>query len=356
MMPRPPNKTDDPEDFRASTDADDSTAEQDLWFLPGPPEWEPDFIPPGPRPEPAEIGVIAAWVQAEAGLAARLARVSGRLGALNDRLRRGPEGWRHRLALMEAADLSWFSGDRISADRLSLWMTMRLSGAHEDVGALARAGWAARRLSGGPGPDAGLADFLDRRDPDNLADDAERLTDRAEGWLTLISAARALHPVTRACMGYALWNLAGLGQQGDRIEAAVTAARIAASEGCGAVFAPLAMGGAGGLRDGGPVPARLERWLDGMDRAILTAMRHLDDVEAWSGRAETVMGPLSGRTPKALRAMLAEWPVVSAPMAETRTGASRAAVQRNLLWMEERDLIREVTGQGRFRMWRIAGA
>ena len=27
-------------------------------------------------------------------------------------------------------------------------------------------------------------------------------------------------------------------------------------------------------------------------------------------------------------------------------------VQRNLAWMEERGLIREVTGQGRYRMWR----
>ena len=38
-------------------------------------------------------------------------------------------------------------------------------------------------------------------------------------------------------------------------------------------------------------------------------------------------------------------------MAETLTGASRAAVQRNLAWMEAHGLIREVTGQGRFRMW-----
>ncbi len=66
------------------------------------------------------------------------------------------------------------------------------------------------------------------------------------------------------------------------------------------------------------------------------------------------MSVLSGRTPPALRLILAEWPLVSAPMAETLIGASRAAVQRNLAWMEMRGLIREVTGQGRFRMWRAA--
>lgn len=55
----------------------------------------------------------------------------------------------------------------------------------------------------------------------------------------------------------------------------------------GAVFAPLAMGGAAGLRAGGPPAERLARWLEGMETASMTAMRHLDDIEAWSARAET---------------------------------------------------------------------
>ena len=86
--------------------------------------------------------------------------------------------------------------------------------------------------------------------------------------------------------------------------------------------------------------------------ACLTAMRHLDDIETWSALAEAEMTPLSGKTPPALRGVLTEWPLVSAPMAEALTGASRAAVQRNLAWMEARNLVRELTGQGRFRMWR----
>jgi hypothetical protein len=83
-------------------------------------------------------------------------------------------------------------------------------------------------------------------------------------------------------------------------------------------------------------------------------MRNLDDIEAWSARAETEMAPLTGKTPPALRKVLTEWPLVSAPMAEALTGASRAAVQRNLDWMEEQGLVREMTGQGRYRMWRAA--
>ena len=308
-------------------------------------------MPPGPRAKPPDTSVIEDWAKAEGVHAARLARVAGRLGALDDRLLRGPEGWRHRLALIEAAELSWFAGDRVSSDRLALWVSMRLSGAQDDPIALARVGWAVRRLTGGPGPIVDFAAFLDRRDPETIEDSAERLKDRAGGWLDVMATAADLHPITRACMGFHLWSLAGLGHPGDQMEAAVTASRIAASDGSGAIFTPLAMGGAGGLRVSGLPTERLVRWLDGMNSAILKAMRTLDDIEAWTGRAENVMAQLSGRTPIALRKVFAEWPLVSAPMAEAVTGASRAAIQRNLAWMGASGLIREVTGQGRYRIW-----
>ena len=330
----------------------EQSSEDDLWFLPGPMEDEPDYLPPGPRAEPRDSVVLNDWRKAEAGHAARLARVAGRFGGLDDRLKRGPEGWRQRLALIEAADLSWYVGDRIGPDRLALWISMRLSGVQADTAALVRVGWAVRRLTGGPGPEAGLSAFLDRRDPENLGSEAEPFADRAGGWTGLMEQATVLHPISRACLGFHLWSLAGLGQHGDCMEASVTAARIAACGGKGAVFAPLAMGGAGGLRAGGPPAERLARWLDGMETACLTAMRHLDDIEAWTTRADAAMTPLSGKTPPALRAVLTEWPFVSAPMAEALTGASRAAVQRNLAWMEARALIREVTGQGRYQVWR----
>lgn len=319
-------------------DADEveQSSVDDLWFLPGPMEEEPDYLSPGPRAEPREAEALDDWRKAEAGNAARLARVAGRVGALDERLKRGLEGWRHRLALIEAADLSWFVGDRIRSDRLALWISMRLCGVHDDTTALAQVGWAVRRLTGGPGPEVDLSAFLDRRDPENMSDEAEPFAGRAGGWLDLAAQAADFHPITRACAGYHLWSLAGLGQHGDRIEAAVTAARIAASEGRGAVFAPLAMGGAGGLRAGGSPADRLARWLDGMETACLTAM-----------------ASLSGKTPRALRAALIEWPLVSAPMAEALTSSSRSAVQRNLAWMEARGLVRELTGQGRYRMWRI---
>ena len=330
--------------------------EDDLWFLPGPPE--DDFaMPPGVgRSLPAEATLVAEWAQAEAGYAVRLARVAMRLGALDERLRQGPEGWRQRLALLEAADLSWIIGDRVAADRVALWVALRLSGVQSDAAALARVGWAIRRLSAGPGPLAdgigGFAAFLGRHDPADVADPAERFADRAAGWLGMMADAGDLHPVSRACLGHHLWLLTGQGQPGDQCEAAVLAARVAATEAGAMVFAPLCLGGALGLRATGTPPERLARWLDGMESATMSAMRHLDRVEDWSNRATQAMRKLSGRTPARLRAVLADWPLVSAPMAEALTGASRAAVQRNLAWMESQGLVHEVTGQGRFRMWR----
>ncbi|MBY5974906.1 hypothetical protein KUV28_21310 [Ferrimonas balearica] len=335
-----------------------ATAEEDLWFLPGPAEAEPDFLFPGPWAQPSENEVfrnfVSAWAEAEREHAARLARVAGRLGALDDRLGRGPAGWRHRLALIEAADLSWFAGDRVGPDRLALWLSMRLSGVQADQAALMRVGWAFRRLSGGLGPREDLPAFLDRRDPDRIAPDAERFEDRSASWLAMIQAGDDLHPITCACMGYHYWPMAGLGETGSgQIDAAVTAARIAIGDAGGVAFAPLAMGGAGGIRAAGNPSERLGRWLDGMTNAILTATRHLDEVETWEHRAIDEMAGLSGRTPAALRRVLTEWPLISAPMVEALTDASRAAVQRNLLRMQDRGLIHEVTGQGRYRMWRI---
>ena len=354
MKPQAPTFHDEFNAILIDGDEVKETSENDLWFLPGLMEEKPDYPPPGPRAETRETTILDDWRKAEASSAARLACVAGRIGALDDRLRRGPEGWRHRLALIEAADLSWFVGDRVALDRLALWVSMRLSCAQDDTAAFTRAGWAVRRMTGGPGPEADLGAFLDRRDPEKLADEAEPFVERAGAWLDLMAQARDLHPISRACMGFHHWSLAGLGQQGDRMEAAVTAARIAASDGKGAIFAPLAMSGAGGLRAGGTPAERLARWLDGMDNACLSAMRKLDDIEAWAARAQSVMAPLSGRTPSALLDALTEWPSVSAAMAEALTGASRAAVQRNLAWMEEQGLIQEITGQGRFRLWRAA--
>ncbi|KIC21381.1 MULTISPECIES: helix-turn-helix domain-containing protein [unclassified Leisingera] len=335
----------------ADSPFDGETGEEDLWFLPGPPEEEVDFLPPLPRSDPDERAQIAGWEQAQAAEALHLAQAAVRFGALDERLRRGPEGWRHRLALTEASELSWLSGDRISADRLGLWQAMRISAAGEDTAALQHTAWALRRLSGGPGPGADIAGFLGRHE----ARGDDPLTGRIAGWNAIMKAASSLHPIVRSCFAFHLWPMAGIGPEGDVLEGAVIAARMSAGEGQdGALFAPLLMSGAGGLRGGGAPQERLQRWLQAVDQGILRAMRHLDQLDRWESDARRCIKPLSGRTPPRLIEVFRSWPMVTAPLAEELTGVSRAAVQRNIAWFEAQNLVQEVTGQGRFRVWRAA--
>jgi hypothetical protein len=328
------------------------TAEADLWFLPqdwgGAAVWPPVQAAP-PLLDPGE------WARAQDGLSRELAELTQRFGMLQERLAGMGPGALQRLALSEAADLSWWAGGRITADRLGLWLGAHLGGAGEDGLDLAQAGWAARRLMAGQGPQGGgwadgIARFLGRGGGDaDLPGDLipNDLIKRME-------AARGLHPVTQGALLFHGWRLTDHGPA-CHIEAAVMAAAhagagMAAGMG-GTVFLPLAMAGAAGLRAAGPAPQRLAHWISGATQAVQVALARLDRVRLWQIRAEAVLGPQQGRTPRQVAAVVADWPMVSAALACAQTGASRAAVQRSLAAMQAGGLIREVTGQGRYRVW-----
>lgn len=325
------------------------TDEDDLWFLPGPDDDAGDapYDIPLPKADKRPLIDIAAWQEAEAALARPLADLALQMGRLAERTQAGPAGWQHRLALREAADLSWLAGDRVPVARLALWLALRLTGDHDDAQALARAGWAARRLQSGIGPEGDLGGFLGRQSGDGALDD------QIADWHEIMGGGRALHPISRAALGFHMWPVVGLSAGGAQalpvIEAAVVAARLGTAGEVG--FMPLALGGAGGLQATGTAHVRLQRWIKGADHATRAALRMLADLTAWEERAQVVCGDLSGRTPPQLIGLLRDWPLVSAPMAEAETGASRAAIQRNLNWMTKAGIAREVTGQGRYRFW-----
>lgn len=271
-------------------------------------------------------------------------------GELDARLRgaqeRSAEGLRKRLALAEAADLAWWAGERFPIERLGLWLEQRRGETGEAAPALARGGWAARRLTRGPAPAEGLAAFLHRR--------AETMSELA----ALLAAGAGLHPVTQAALLFHGWRLLGPEAESDRardLEAAVLAARHGAMmsrlPGQGALFLPLAGAGFEALNGQGSPEAKLAAWTRGTERSALAALLSLDRLRDWRRRAEAVTADLSGRVPGLLLEAFEAWPYVPAPLAETLTGASRAAVQRNLTLFEARGLLREITGQGRFRVW-----
>ncbi|WP_263828754.1 hypothetical protein [Ruegeria aquimaris] len=333
----------------------DPVAEEDLWFLPGPEDDDAqDPLIPAPRARPRLLFDPADWRSAQAGYSNELADLAFQFGALEERLRAGPAEWTHRLALLEVADLGWWAGDRISPERLALWTGLRLSATADDTQALARAGWAVRRLSGGPAPDAGgwlggLSDFLGRN-----AVDGEAIPDTIADLAEVMEGAATLHPATRAAMMFHSWMALGQGRS-TAVEAVVLAARHGASMGRGAaLFLPLALSGPGALRGIGDPEQKLGAWLRGSAQAVVAALLHLERIAAWRARAETATADLSGRTPPALISVMAAWPMVTAPLAEAKSGASRAAVQRNLDLFTRRGLIREMTGQDRYRVWTAA--
>ncbi|WP_171212417.1 MULTISPECIES: helix-turn-helix domain-containing protein [unclassified Ruegeria] len=334
----------------------DPSEEDDLWFLPddGDGEVEEDFLLPGPKADRRLLFDPRDWRAAQAELSFELADLAATFGALDERLRAGPTGWTHRLALMDVSDLGWWTGDRISVDRLALWTGLRIGATGDDVQALFRAGWAVRRLTSGAGPSeggwaSGLTAFLDR-----LAQGIEEVPEAVADLAEVMENAEGLHPVTQAAIGFHAWR--ALSQRvGQDTEAAIIAARHGATMGRGgAMFMPLALSGPGALRGVGATDEKLSAWINGAGQAVLAGLLHLDRVNAWEDRARDAIHDLSGRTPPLLIDVLRSWPMVSAPLAQELTQASRAAVQRNIDRFTDRGLIREVTGQGRYRVWTAA--
>lgn len=338
----------------------EGTPEEELWFLPGP-DLEQDDVPPGSAPLPrtnhASLFDIAMWHRAQESLSGELARLTQLFGELDARLRMAPVGHLHRLALLEVVDISWWTGDRVPVDQLGLWLGLQVDSHNETGKELARAAWAVRRLTSSLDPASGLELFLGRRrgphqegEPSRVGGGAGAVDDLED----VLSSVAELHPVVQAAVLFQAWRLLGQDRTRD-FEAAVLASRHAATmsriPGQGALFLPLVFSGPGAFRGQGDPEHKFAAWLAGAEQATLAALLHLDLIETWKQRAEDAISDLSGRTPKRLVRVVANWPHITASLAEGETGTSRATVQRNLDLFAARGLIREITGQGRYRVW-----
>lgn len=316
------------------------------WFLPAEDDVYTDRLK-APLPQCDQVSLLdfAGWRAAERQLAAELAELSFDCGRLSERVAVNAGGVQ-RLALAEASSLSWWSGDRVTADRLALWLSYRIGAAEEGGDGLIRTAWAARRLAS-PAQGRGLADALaaslsevGRVDAGLLADVAAEMAEMAD-----------VSTVTKGCALCHLWR--ALDERPEHLrglEAAVLGARLAAGQRA-LPFLPLTLTGFSALTASGGPEARLAGWITGAHRAVLSALMTLDRLTAWRARAEADTSDLQGRTPAQLIAAMAGHPMLAAPQAEAETGASRATIQRNLDVLQARGLIREVTGQGRFRVW-----
>lgn len=318
----------------------------DLWFLPPEPEDAPE--PVLAAPGQSTLFPYAEWRAAEAELAPDLAALSYDFGRLEERLRFHGEGARRRLALQEVASLGWWTGDRLPADRLVLWIALQIGATGADAQALSRGAWAVRRLTTGPAP----VGFERREAMASLLGQAPGtpVSPRVADACDVLDGLGSLHPVVQSCVLFHLWRLTDPSPARD-LEAAVLASRLGGAPASGHGFLPLSLAGFPGLVAQGAPTQRLQAWISGAHQAVLAALMHLDRLAIWTKKAEEAISDLSGRTPPRLLELLRDWPSVSAPMSEQETGASRAAVQRNLDLFTRRGLIRELTGRGRYRVW-----
>lgn len=325
----------------------DGAEEPEPWFLPE--GAADDDLPPGPRAERDSLFDPAVWLAAQGMLSGDLASACLAFGRLDARLAGAGEGMRLRLALQEVADLGWYAGARIGLERLALFVALRV-GTGDESALLGQSAWGVRRLTGtmpvlaqGAGGRDSLASFL--------GFEGDAVLDLA----ATLDGIDILHPVTQSALLFHAWKMAGAERAAKEIEGGVMAARHAGARlGRGALFLPVALGSGTALRGQGTVLARLAAFYRGAEQASLSALMMIERMADWEGRARAALADCSGRTPAELAQVFARWPMVSAPMAEEHVGASRAAVQRNLDLMTDRGVIREITGQGRYRIWTAA--
>jgi hypothetical protein len=369
MTGRSPSAVDAEEDDGAPPsiwDADDDDALDPLRLI------DPEVSPVDPIPRPGGAGPDG-WLEAEAALARPLAEAADAFARLDERLRAwDPAHARagvERLALGQAAALLWAEGAPVEAERLTLWGASRIGRtAAEDAG-MARAAWAARRLARGRwtlASPAAVARFEGRtpRGDDGDTDDpgaewgafprvrGDAWIAAAEAWAAEVRGLRAAHRFTQACVAERAWARAGLSDGAAVVEPAVAAMRIAGRAGKGgAPFAPLARRRTpGGAR---PVE-RLRGFYADLAAGCAEALIALERMQAWRARAEAGVADLSGRTSRLLVALLGRRVAISAQDAADAGGVSVSAAQRNLVLISQRGVAREITGQGRFRMWTAA--
>lgn len=139
-------------------------------------------------------------------------------------------GAAQRLALEEAASLSWWTGDRVAADALALWLSYRIGAAGEGGDGLIRTAWAARHLAAQAGP-LGLAARLAAALGGEGRSDAGLIGDVAAE----LDGLTATSETARGCALFHLWR--ALEERPDHLrglEAAVLGARLAVrpGEGC----------------------------------------------------------------------------------------------------------------------------
>lgn len=340
----PPSIYDPAEDTVEDPDAPEGVA---TWNLPLPRSDRRDLLDAEP------------WRQAEAALAADLARAAQTVGRLDEAVRRVGPGAAERLAYREVeamlrADGRWLDRDRIGRAQLDA------GGDPDQARDLERARWALRRLLAPPAVPSELRTFLGLHRPAGQGGlpQTRRAADEAFDemevhWHHTLDRLEDLHPITQGCAALRAWRLLDVSGEGESLDGAVMASCIAAQEHRTLGFVPLAPPGQS-WRRGGAVLDVLRLWVAEVRSGAVSALAELGRVTDWREQATARIADLGGRNPGKILAVLAARPYVSAADVSDAAGVSRDTAERTLRTLERRGIVKEITGRGRFRLWRGA--
>lgn len=337
--------------------------DEDLWFLPG----TPDDVAPTDLPWP--IAARETSLDAKVWQAGEQRQYRGLLAAVQavtkfgERLRQMPKQAAERFAADTVSAVLRTEGIWISSEQIALYRTLRI--ASDDFAQdLGRAAWAVRRLTGGgAAPQLGLHDFLGRVavDRPQQVPKMERavgaeLTALGDRWIYDLEAMHGAHTLTQAAYAFACWRAEGITPFEELLEPTIAALLIGAGD--LAPFLPMAQGhrlDRHALRAGSAgAEQRLAVFYAAAEAGALSAALELDRLALWRDRARAKTGDLSGRTPPKMIDALLRASVVSAEWLAQEIGCSPVSVRRNLKVFSERGLVREVTGQERYRFWTVA--
>ncbi|MCL6282704.1 hypothetical protein M3P21_04100 [Ruegeria sp. 2012CJ41-6] len=355
MRRRIENPDDDEEATPRSIYDPEPIEDADLWFLPQPPE----DMAPGEMPWPVaarEVGLDGrTWQAAEAAQYPLLVAAAQAVARFGERLRHAAPGVSERLALMTVSALLRAEGIWLGSDQIALYRAFRL-GSDDMARDQSRADWAVRRLLAGPLPQDGMRDFLGRVSVSDPHPDEDRpigpeLDLAGQDWAEGLPETG--HLLTRAAQSFAAWRQQALTPYEQILEPSVAALLLGAGD--EAPFLPMAEGHRFDrhqlAQSSDAAVARLVTFLTAIEAGALRAAMELDRLAAWRTKAVQATAGLSGRTPPLLIAALLRYPILSAELAAEAADCSRPSARRNLTLFHELGLIREVTGQERYRFW-----
>jgi hypothetical protein len=327
--------------------------EEDLWFLPGPPEDAAATDMPWAAAV-RETGMnVKSWQSAEAAQYQGLVTAAQNVARFGECLRQFSDDVRQRAALSSVAAMLHSEGVWLSAEQIALYIQLRV-GSEGHARDLSRADWALRRLNRPEALNNGLHEFLGRVRQDDGAHGyghatGSELVQLGDCWSGALLEAEELHPITRAAFALAEWQRLEVSPDQDVLEPSVAAMIIGAGQ--MAPFFPVAQGAR--LGRGGAPEQRLAGFYEAVSKGTKQAFHQLGRLADWRNRAMRATNDLSGRIPELLIATLVRLPVVSAELVGENAGCSQVSARRNLALFAERGLIRETTGQSRYRYWTV---